>query len=183
MAGETVITVIGNLTSDPELRFTSSGVSVASFRVASTPRNFNRASGQWEEGTTLFMHCEAWQEMAENINETLRKGMRVIVSGRLVQESWTDKSSGESRSRLKLRVDEIGPSLRYAQASVTRNNRGNSGEGGYNSQGNNFSGNGGFSQESSFGDSSFGGPQGGSNDDPWASGNSFSSSFDDNPAY
>lgn len=182
MAGETVITVIGNLTSDPELRYTSSSVPVASFTVASTPRTFNRASGQWEEGTAMFLRCSAWREMAENINESLRKGMRVIVSGRLVQRNW--EKEGQSRSSLELQVDEIGPSLRYAQASVTRNNRGNIGEGGYSNQGSSFSGNsGGFSQESSFGGGSFGGPQGGSSNDPWATGDSFSSSFDDNPAY
>lgn len=118
MAGETQITVVGNLTADPELRYTAQSVPVASFTVASTPRTYNRASGQWEDGTAMFLRCSAWREMAENIAESLTKGMRVMVHGRLQQRNW--ERDGQNRSSLEIQVDEIGPSLRYAQAQVTR---------------------------------------------------------------
>lgn len=146
MAGETVITVIGNLTGDPELRFTPSGAAVASFTVASTPRTLDKATNEWKDGEALFLRCSIWRQAAENVAESLQKGMRVIVSGRLQQRSY-DTKEGEKRTVIELQVDEIGPSLKYATAKVNRTTRGG--------------GNGGF-----------GGSQGGSSapaDDPWAS--------------
>ena len=119
MTGETVITIIGNLTNDPELRWTQSGAPVADFTVASTPRSFDRQSGEWKDGETLFMRCSVWREMAENVGESLRKGMRVIVTGRLVQRSFETRE-GERRTVVELQVDEVGPSLRRAKAQVTR---------------------------------------------------------------
>ncbi|AIY01183.1 single-strand DNA binding protein [Arthrobacter sp. PAMC 25486] len=127
MAGETTITVIGNLTGDPELRFTPSGSAVANFTIASTPRTFDKNSNEWKDGTTLFMRCSAWRDMAENIAETMdQKGMRVIVTGRLTQRSY--EKDGQTRTVMELEVDEIGPSLRYANAKVNRTQR--SGQGG-----------------------------------------------------
>lgn len=120
MAGETTIVIVGNLTDTPELRATPSGVMVAKFTVASTPRTLDRQSGEWRDGTPLFMACTAWREMAEHIAESLDRGMRVIVQGRLKQENWEDKDSGAKRSRLVLEVDEVGPALRYATAKVTK---------------------------------------------------------------
>ena len=120
MAGETVITVIGNLTADPELRWTQAGAPVADFTVASTPRTFDRNAGEWRDGDTLFMRCSVWRETAENVAESLRKGMRVIVQGRLTQRSY-DTQQGERRTVVELQVDEVGPSLRRARAQVTRN--------------------------------------------------------------
>ncbi|MDU0348307.1 single-stranded DNA-binding protein [Actinomyces sp. MRS3W] len=120
MAGDTVITLIGNLVSDPELRFTPSGAAVASFTIASTPRSFNRQSGQWEDGETLFMRSSCWRELAENVAESLTKGTRVIATGRLRQRSYTTRD-GQDRTVVELQVDEIGPSLRYATAQITRN--------------------------------------------------------------
>ena len=119
MAGETVITVIGNLTADPELRWTQSGAAVADFTVASTPRTYDRNAGEWRDGDTLFMRCSVWREIAENVAESLRKGMRVIVQGRLTQRSY-DTQQGERRTVVELQVDEVGPSLRRARAQVTR---------------------------------------------------------------
>ena len=119
MAGETVITIIGNLTADPELRWTQSGVPVADFTVASTPRAYDRNAGEWRDGAALFMRCSVWRETAENVAESLRKGMRVIVQGRLTQRSY-DTQQGERRTVVELQVDEVGPSLRRARAQVTR---------------------------------------------------------------
>lgn len=119
MSGETVITVIGNLTADPELRWTQAGAPVADFTVASTPRTFDRNAGEWRDGDTLFMRCSVWRETAENVAESLRKGMRVIVQGRLTQRSY-DTQHGERRTVVELQVDEVGPSLRRARAQVTR---------------------------------------------------------------
>lgn len=119
MTGETVITVIGNLTADPELRWTQAGAPVADFTVASTPRTFDRNAGEWRDGDTLFMRCSVWRETAENVAESLRKGMRVIVQGRLTQRSY-DTQQGERRTVVELQVDEVGPSLRRARAQVTR---------------------------------------------------------------
>ena len=119
MAGETVITVIGNLTADPELRWTQAGAPVADFTIASTPRTFDRNAGEWRDGNTLFMRCSVWRETAENVAESLRKGMRVIVQGRLTQRSY-DTQQGERRTVVELQVDEVGPSLRRARAQVTR---------------------------------------------------------------
>ena len=125
MAGETVLTLVGNLTADPELRFTPSGNPVASFTVASTPRTFDRAAGEWKDGQALFMRCSIWRDAAENVAESLTKGTRVIVQGRLVQRSFTTRE-GENRTVVEMQVDEIGPSLRYAKAQVTRQPRGGS---------------------------------------------------------
>lgn len=140
MAGDTVITVIGNLTADPELRFTPSGAAVANFTVASTPRTFDRQSNEWKDGDTLFMRCSIWREAAENVAESLTKGTRVIVSGRLIQRSYETRE-GEKRTVVELQVDEVGPSLRYASAKVTRAQR--SGGGGGFSGGGNAGGGGG----------------------------------------
>jgi single-strand DNA-binding protein len=123
MAGETVITVIGNLTGDPELRFTPSGAAVASFTVASTPRTLDKATNEWKDGDALFLRCSIWRQAAENVAESLTKGMRVIVQGRLQQRSYETKE-GEKRTVVELQVDEIGPSLKYATAKVNRTTRG-----------------------------------------------------------
>jgi len=122
MTGETVITVVGNLTADPELRFTASGAAVANFTVASTPRTFNRTSGEWEDGQPLFLRCGLWRQPAENVAESLLKGARVILTGRLRQRSFETKD-GEKRTVIELEVDEVGPSLRYATATVTKATR------------------------------------------------------------
>lgn len=120
--GDTPITVIGNVVAEPELRFTPSGNAVANFRVASTPRTFNRQSNQWEDGEALFLTCNAWNKMAENIAESLQKGMRVIVNGRLKQRSYETKT-GDKRIVFEVEVDEAGPALRYGYATFTRNPR------------------------------------------------------------
>jgi single-strand DNA-binding protein len=119
VAGETTITVIGNLTADPELRFTPSGAAVAKFGLASTPRTLDKASGEWKDGGTLFLNCSVWRQMAENVAESLTRGTRVIVSGRLHQRSYETKE-GEKRTVFELEVDEIGPSLRHATAKVSK---------------------------------------------------------------
>ncbi|GAA3618786.1 single-strand binding protein [Lentzea atacamensis] len=129
MAGETTITVVGNLTADPELRFTQSGAAVASFTVASTPRTFDRQSGEWKDGEALFLRCNVWRQVAENVAESLTRGSRVLVSGRLRQRSFETKE-GEKRTVVELEVDEIGPSLRYATAKVNKVSRGDGGGGG-----------------------------------------------------
>jgi single-strand DNA-binding protein len=128
MAGDTIITVIGNLTADPELRFTQSGAAVANFTVASTPRTFDRQSGEWKDGEALFMRCNIWRQSAENVAESLTRGARVIVSGRLKQRSFETRE-GEKRTVVELEVDEIGPSLRYATAKVNKVSRGSGGGG------------------------------------------------------
>ncbi|SDX30208.1 single-strand DNA-binding protein [Amycolatopsis xylanica] len=128
MAGDTVITVIGNLTSDPELRFTPSGAAVANFTVASTPRTLDKASGEWKDGEALFLRCNIWRQAAENVAESLTRGARVVVQGRLKQRSFETKE-GEKRTVVELEVDEIGPSLRYATAKVNKVSRGGGGGG------------------------------------------------------
>ena len=170
MAGDTVITVIGNLTADPELRFTPSGAAVANFTVASTPRMFDRQSNEWKDGEALFMRCSIWREAAENVAESLTKGARVIVSGRLKQRSYETRE-GEKRTVVELECDEIGPSLKYATAKVNRASRGGGGGGG---GGNYGSGGGGGARQSS----------GGAVDDPWGSApasGSFGGSDDEPP--
>jgi single-strand DNA-binding protein len=153
MAGDTVITVVGNLTADPELRFTPSGAAVANFTVASTPRTFDRQSGEWKDGEALFLRCNIWRQAAENVAETLTRGARVIVQGRLKQRSFETRE-GEKRTVIELEVDEIGPSLRYATAKVTKASRGEGGGG--------FSGGGG-------GGGGFGSSGGGGGaSDPWS---------------
>ena len=119
MAGETVITVVGNLTSDPELRYTQNGLAVANFTIASTPRSFDRASNDWKDGDALFLRASVWREFAEHVAGSLTKGSRVVATGRLKQRSYETKE-GEKRTSIELEVDEIGPSLRYATAQVTR---------------------------------------------------------------
>ena len=153
MAGETQITVIGNLTADPELRFTPSGAAVANFTVASTPRMFDRQSNEWKDGEALFLRCNIWREAAENVAESLTRGSRVIVTGRLKQRSFETRE-GEKRTVMEVEVDEIGPSLRYATAKVNKANRSGGGGGG-------FGGGGGGSRPSAGG----GAPA----DDPWGS--------------
>ena len=201
MAGDTIITVIGNLTADPEMRFTPSGAAVASFTVASTPRTFDRQAGEWKDGETLFMRCSIWRDAAENVAESLTKGTRVIVQGRLVQRSYTTREGAE-RTVVEMQVDEIGPSLRYAKAQVTRQPRGGGqggfgggqggpqgggfggnqgGQGGYNQGGpqqGGYNGGGGFGGQ---GQSGYNAPAGGAADDPWATGGS--TSFGDEPPF
>src|SRR6202012_1336350 len=130
MAGETVITVIGNLTNDPELRFTPSGAAVASFTVASTPRTLDRATNEWKDGEALFLRCSIWRQAGENGAESLTRGSRVIVSGRLQQRSYETRE-GEKRPVIEMQVDEVGPSLRYATAKVNRTQRGSATGGGF----------------------------------------------------
>jgi len=134
MAGETIITVVGNLTADPELRFTPSGAAVASFTIASTPRTFDRNSNEWKDGEALFLRCSIWRQAAENAAESLTRGMRVIASGRLKQRSYETRE-GEKRTVIELDVDEIGPSLKYASAKVNRTQRGSSSGGGFGGSG------------------------------------------------
>jgi single-strand DNA-binding protein len=146
MAGETVITVVGNLTGDPELRFTPSGAAVANFTIASTPRNFDKQTNEWKDGDTLFLNCSIWRQAAENVAESLQKGMRVVAQGRLKQRSYETRE-GEKRTVVELEVEEVGPSLKYATAKVARVQR-SGGGGGY---------------------SGGGGGNTGGGDDPWAS--------------
>jgi single-strand DNA-binding protein len=134
MAGDTVITVVGNLTDDPELRFTPSGAGVANFTIASTPRRLDKASGEWIDQEALFMRCNIWRDAAEHVAESLRRGARVIATGRLRQRSYETKE-GEKRTVIELEVDEIGPSLRYATASVEKVARQGAGSGGFGSSG------------------------------------------------
>ena len=129
MAGETVITVVGNLTNDPELRFTPSGAAVASFTVASTPRTLDKATNEWKDGEALFLRCSIWRQAAENVAESLQRGARVIVQGRLKQRSFETKE-GEKRTVIELDVDEVGPSLKYATAKVNKTTRQGGGGGG-----------------------------------------------------
>ncbi len=159
MAGETVITIIGNLTNDPELRFTPSGAAVANFTVASTPRTFDRQSNEWKDGETLFMRCSVWREAAENVAESLTRGTRVIVSGRLRSRTY-DTKEGEKRTVVELEVDEVGPSLRYATTKVSKTSRGGGGGGGFGGNGGGGGGGGG---------GGYGAPQG-RTEDPWATG-------------
>jgi single-strand DNA-binding protein len=171
MAGDTVITLIGNLTADPELRFTPSGAAVANFTVASTPRQFDRQTNEWKDGDAMFLNCAVWRQAAENVAESLQKGMRVIVQGRLKSRSYETRE-GEKRTVFEVDVDEIGPALRYATAKVNRNaSGGGGGGGGYSSGG---GGGGGGANRPSGGGSSQGGGGGGSygGEDPWSSGGS-----------
>jgi single-strand DNA-binding protein len=128
MAGETIITVVGNLTDDPELRFTPSGAAVANFTVASTPRNFDKQTNEWKDGDSLFLRCAVWRQAAENVAESLQRGNRVVVHGRLKQRSYETKE-GEKRTVFEMDVEEVGPSLKYATAKVTKTQRGGGGGG------------------------------------------------------
>jgi single-strand DNA-binding protein len=184
MAGETPITVVGNLTADPELRFTPSGAAVANFTVASTPRTFDKQTNEWKDGEALFLNCSVWRQAAENAAESLQRGMRVIVSGRLKARSYETRE-GEKRTVFEIDVDEVGPSLKYATAKVTKTSRqgGQSGggfsgggddpwaTGGAQSGGQSAPQGGGWGgqQGTSGGQGGWGGQQGGSGgNDPWA---------------
>ncbi len=155
MAGETIVTVVGNLTADPDLRITQSGAAVASFTVASTPRTFDRQAGEWKDGDPLFLRCTAWRQLAENVAESLARGSRVIVTGRLQQRSF-ETGEGEKRTVVELQVDEVGPSLRYHTAKTTKVSR----EGG--------------AQQAR---------QQPVNDDPWASAPPLSGAYADEPPF
>jgi single-strand DNA-binding protein len=159
MAGETVVTLVGNLVDDPELRFTPSGAAVANFRIASTPRTYDRQTGEWKDGESLFLSCSVWRQAAENVAESLQRGMRVIVQGRLKSRSYDDRD-GNKRTVFEIDVDEVGPSLRSATAKVTRAMR--SGPGGEGSGG--FGGGGGNQGGGGYGGGQGGAPQ----NDPWA---------------
>ena len=174
MAGETVITLVGNLVDDPELRFTPSGAAVANFRMASTPRTYDRQSGEWKDGESLFLTCSVWRQAAENVAESLQKGMRVIVQGRLKQRSYETRE-GEKRTVFEVDVDEVGPSLRSATAKVARTQR--SGPGGGGGGGGGQGGGQGGNDPWATSGASAGGQGGGS--DPWSSGPG--SSSDDPP--
>ena len=168
MAGETLITVVGNLTADPELRFTPSGAAVASFTIASTPRTFDRNANEWKDGEALFLRCSIWRQAAENVAESLTRGMRVVAQGRLKQRSYETRE-GEKRTVIELDVEEIGPSLKYASAKVNKTTRGSSSGG--------FGGG---------GSSSGGGAP--ANDDPWgtaapAGGDSTGGGYSDEPPF
>jgi single-strand DNA-binding protein len=173
VAGDTVITVVGNLTADPELRFTPSGAAVANFTVASTPRTFDKNSNEWKDGEALFLRCSVWRQAAENVAESLHRGTAVIVQGRLKQRSYETKE-GEKRTVYELDVEEVGPSLKFATAKVTKASRGGGGGGGYGGGG-----------------QSFGGGNGGGNDaarDPWqttapAGGGASSGGWSDEPPF
>ena len=176
MAGDTTITVVGNLTDDPELRLTPSGAAVAKFRVASTPRFLDRASGEWKDGEPLFLSCTVWRQAAKNVAESLQRGARVVVTGRLRQRTYETRE-GEKRTVIELEVDEIGPSLRYATAKVQKMSR---------------SGGGGSGSGGGFGGGGGGGNAGGGGgfaDDPWASaaparsGSGSSTNFDEEPPF
>ncbi len=178
MAGETIITVVGNLVDDPELRFTPSGAAVANFRIASTPRTFDRQSNEWKDGDALFLSCAVWRQAAENVAESLQKGMRVVVQGRLKSRQYETRE-GEKRTVFEIEVEEVGPSLKYATAKISRTTR-QGGGGGYTGGGGQPAGDdpwatpapsGGFSGGASAGGASAGGapaggPAGGAAD-PW----------------
>jgi single-strand DNA-binding protein len=172
MAGETPITVVGNLTADPELRFTPSGAAVANFTVASTPRTFDKQSNEWKDGEALFLNCSVWRQAAENAAESLQRGMRVVVQGRLKARSYETRE-GEKRTVFEIDVDEVGPSLKYATAKVTKTTRsgGQGGGGGFSGGGDDpWASQGGGNQGGGSG-GSWGGNQGGASqggNDPWA---------------
>ncbi|MFY9867824.1 MAG: single-stranded DNA-binding protein [Trebonia sp.] len=168
-AGDTPITVVGNLVADPELRFTASGQPVATFRIASTPRIRDNATNEWKDGDSLFLTCNVWRQAAENVAESLQRGMRVIVTGRLKQRNYETKE-GEKRTVYEVEVDDVGPSLRNASAKVTRAQRSGSGYGG---------GQGGGGQGGQGGQSSSGG---GRQEDPWAS-DSNGGGYSDEPPF
>jgi single-strand DNA-binding protein len=168
-AGDTTITIIGNLVGDPELRYTPTGQAVATFRVASTPRFMDRTTNEWKDGDSLFLSCNVWRQAAENVAESLTRGMRVIVSGRLRQRSYETKE-GEKRTVYEVEVDEVGPSLRNASAKVTRSSR--------------SGGDGGFSGGQRGSQGGYGGGAGSrANDDPWASDSGGDNGFSDEPPF
>jgi single-strand DNA-binding protein len=165
-AGDTQITLVGNLVGDPELRYTQTGQAVATFRVASTPRFRDNATGEWKDGDSLFLSCNVWRQAAENVAESLQRGTRVIVSGRLRQRSYETRE-GEKRTVYEIEVDDVGPSLRNASAKVTKSSRSGGGQGGSGGQSGGYGGGQGGSGGQSGG---YGGGQGGgAASDPWAS--------------
>jgi single-strand DNA-binding protein len=165
-AGDVTVTIVGNLTNDPELRFTPSGAAVANFTVASTPRLLDKATNEWKDGDALFMRCSVWRQAAENVAESLTKGARVMVTGRLRQRQYETKE-GEKRQVVELEVDEVGPSLRYATAKVTKAQRG---------------GGGGFGGGSSSGPS-YGGASAPASDDPWSTPPASGGGYDADPPF
>jgi len=170
MAGETIITIVGNLTDDPELRFTPSGAAVANFTIASTPRTYDRQTNEWKDGDALFLRCSIWRQAAENVAESLQRGMRVVAQGRLKQRSFETRE-GEKRTVVEMDVDEVGPSLRYATAKVTKVSRSSGGFGG----GGAAQGSGGGAPQGgndpwATNPAGSGGPQAGGGNDPWATG-------------
>ena len=180
MAGDTIITVVGNLVDHPELRFTPSGAAVANFRIASTPRQFDRQSGEWKDGDTLFLSCAVWRQAAENVAESLEKGMRVIVQGRLKIRQF-ERQDGSRGQSTEIDVDEVGPSLRSATAKVTRASR-SGGQGGFSGGG------GGGQQQAAPANDPWAAPAGGGNapaggggGDPWAGGGAQGGSSDEPP--
>ena len=178
-AGDTVITIVGNLVGDPELRYTPTGQAVATFRIASTPRFMDRTTNEWKDGDSLFLSCNVWRQAAENVAESLQRGMRVIVQGRLRQRSYETKE-GEKRTVYEVEVDEVGPSLRNASAKVTKSSRSTGGSGGFG---------GGGGQAGPGGQGGYGGAAGGRPpaDDPWASdargGSAGDGGFSDEPPF
>ena len=181
MAGDTQITVVGNLVSDPELRYTPTGVAVANFRIASTPRTFDRQANEWKDGDSLFLTCNVWRQAAENVAESLQRGMRVIVQGRLHQRSYETRE-GEKRTVFEVEVDDVGPSMRNASAKVTKSNRSGGGSGGFSGGSGGGGGGGaaggggggGFGGGGQGGSGGYGGSSGGrGGDDPWASDSGF----------
>ncbi len=157
-AGDVIVTIVGNLTGDPELRFTPSGAAVANFRVASTPRVLDKATNEWKDGEAFYISCNVWRQYAENVAESMSKGMRVIVTGRLKQRSYETRE-GEKRTVIEMDVDEVGPSLKYATAKVNKVQRAGGG----------------------FGEGGGSAPSSGPADDPWASGSSGGAGFDEPP--
>ena len=200
MAGETPITVVGNLTADPELRFTPSGAAVANFTVASTPRTLDKQTNEWRDGESLFLNCSVWRQAAENAAESLQRGMRVIVSGRLKARSYENRE-GEKRTVFEIDVDEVGPSLKYASAKVTKTSRGGAQGGGFSGGGDDpwssggntggqASGRGGQASGQADQGGSWGGQQGGgaasgaaASNDPWATGGSGSGGTSEDPPF
>ncbi|HEY5855520.1 MAG TPA: single-stranded DNA-binding protein [Aldersonia sp.] len=182
--GDTTITLVGNLTADPELRFTPAGAAVTSFRVASTPRFFDKNTNEWKDGDALFMNCTVWREAAENVAESLTRGSRVIVQGRLRMRSYETRE-GEQRTVVEMEVDEVGPSLRWASAKVSRAGRGGGGGGGGFSGGGQGGG-GGRSQQPSNSNANSNSNSNSANDDPWGSApqaGSYGSRTDDEPPF
>ena len=174
-AGDTSITIVGNLVADPEIRYTPTGQAVATFRVASTPRFLDKATNEWKDGDSLFLSCNVWRQAAENVAESLQRGMRVIVSGRLRQRSYETKE-GEKRTVYEVEVDEVGPSLRNASAKVTRSQR-SGGSGGFGGQG---------GPSGPGGQGGYGGGAGGraaASEDPWATEPAGDSGFTDEPPF
>ena len=173
MAGDTQITIAGNLVDDPQLRYTPTGQAVANFRVASTPRFRDNSTGEWKDGDSLFLSCNVWRQAAENVAESLQRGMRVMVQGRLRQRSYETKE-GEKRTVYEIEVDEVGPSLRNASAKVTKSSRSTGGYGGGPSGGGPSGGG---------GQSGYGGGGGRHSEDPWASDSGGGDGFSDEPPF